>query len=181
MTIHVGDKFGKLSVIGLYCLISTHRLYASCGCECGKLVECYWQNLVHGRTKSCGCWRKTSEPYLASRHRKSFGYAAMVQLYNAYRSNAKRRQNSFSLTLEVFRKLTSSSCAYCGSLPSQINRLSKSANGYYTYNGVDRVDNSIGYEEANVVAACGCCNRAKGTMPRQKFVEWAKKVAQFCS
>ena len=181
MTIHVGDKFGKLSVVSLFCRLNSRRLYAECRCECGKTTECYWQNLVHERTKSCGCWRKTAEPYLASRRRKPFGHASAVQLYNAYRYHARCRRKSFSLSMEDFRRLTSSLCAYCGSPPAQVNKLSKPSNGDYVYNGLDRVDNTVGYEKENVVSCCGCCNRAKKNMLEKDFTAWLDRVVEFRS
>lgn len=36
-----------------YCFISGSK----CKCECGKIVECYDQNLKRNLTKSCGCFR----------------------------------------------------------------------------------------------------------------------------
>ena len=40
------------------------------------------------------------------------------------------------------------------------------------YNGLDRVDNSRGYEPSNVVPCCRRCNRAKDDMSSQEFMKW---------
>ena len=43
-------------------------------------------------------------------------------------------------------------------------------NGDYLYNGLDRVDNNKGYFEDNVVPCCGVCNKMKGTMKQEEFL-----------
>ena len=50
-------------------------------------------------------------------------------------------------------------------------------NGDYTYNGIDRVDNTRGYTLDNVVPCCFKCNRAKDTMTKEEFLEWVGRVA----
>lgn len=67
-------------------------------------------------------------------------------------------------------------CHYCGIEPS--NTYMKS---YYNvnYNGIDRVDNSIGYEMNNVVACCKMCNIAKNNNTEQEFLQWVKRLSEY--
>jgi hypothetical protein len=44
--------------------------------------------------------------------------------------------------------------------------------GKFTYNGIDRIDNSQGYIIDNVVPCCTKCNIAKGRQSIQEFKEW---------
>lgn len=50
-----GDRFGRLTIIER--LDSTKSIYR-CKCDCGKIKDVYKNNLVHGRTTSCGCRHK---------------------------------------------------------------------------------------------------------------------------
>ncbi len=92
-----------------------------------------------------------------------------------YIHNARKRQLSFNIEKEDFRRLTSQSCTYCGIVPSKIH-TSGTFLGSYTYNGLDRVDNEKGYELDNVTPCCETCNRAKLVMTREEFLNWVKQV-----
>jgi hypothetical protein len=48
-------------------------------------------------------------------------------------------------------------------------------------NGLDRVDNARGYESGNVVPCCDPCNRMKGTLSREAFLEHVALVAAWGS
>jgi hypothetical protein len=50
-------------------------------------------------------------------------------------------------------------------------------NGEFVYNGIDRLDCAIGYQPNNVVSCCAICNRAKGDMPFEAFIEWIIVIA----
>lgn len=59
---------------------------------------------------------------------------------------ARRRGIDWNLTPEQYEEITSKPCHYCaGSLPK-------------TYGGLDRIDNSKGYEPTNVLPCCTQCN-----------------------
>ena len=83
-----------------------------------------------------------------------------------YRRKAASRGIQFELTEEEFFALTSSDCFYCGEKPSRTNKASDRY-GHYVYNGVDRVDNSVGYATANCVPCCANCNYKKSAVTRQ--------------
>lgn len=79
------------------------------------------------------------------------------------------------MSKEFFEKITQENCHYCGKEPSQIKKNYYN-NGDHTYNGIDRIDNSKGYTEDNVVSCCSICNYAKKTATQSSFLEWIKKV-----
>lgn len=42
--------------------------------------------------------------------------------------------------------------------------------GPFTFNGIDRLDNSGGYVSGNIVSCCQRCNMAKGKMSAGDFI-----------
>lgn len=145
-----------------------------CSCDCGNEVWVYRQDLKSGHTKSCGCYR-------IDKMRQKPGEAGFKQLLYTYKNGAKIRNLEFNLSDECFELLTKGNCFYCGEPPScKTRNYSKiSEHSVYTYNGIDRVDNSIGYIEQNCVTACGICNIAKKDTNYKDFLDWVKKVYQF--
>lgn len=97
------------------------------------------------------------------------GVGAKNAALSCYRHAAKRRGLEDQLTDDEIFELHSSVCVYCGSPPS--NYKHKEYNGGYRYNGIDRVDNSIGYVKNNVVPCCKHCNIAKGTCSTREFLK----------
>ena len=99
----------------------------------------------------------------------------MGVVYAGYRKNAKRRNIKFNISKKFFKEITSENCYYCGSLSSNY-RAMKGYYGDFRYNGIDRIDNSIGYEENNCVPCCKKCNRSKDVMSKNDFIAWIKDV-----
>lgn len=95
------------------------------------------------------------------------------RLYNKYNLSAWNRQLSFNLSLNEFIILVNGNCSYCGAERSNFQNY-----GRYIlkYNGIDRADNSIGYQLENCVPCCKQCNYSKHTMNSTEFIIWAKKV-----
>ena len=81
----------------------------------------------------------------------------------------------FSLNREHLRELFSDSCFYCGTPPSLTHRRSGSPS-VFNFNGIDRLDNSRGYVEGNVVSCCKVCNFRKGAADKLEFILWIEKV-----
>ena len=68
-----GQKFGKLTVLSYIDVDNRHGSHWLCQCECGKQIVVFNQNLVQGKTTSCGCT-----------HIKSKGEQAIATLLNKY-------------------------------------------------------------------------------------------------
>lgn len=96
----------------------------------------------------------------------------------SYEHQAKRRGLTFELTKEQFAELTKQDCWYCGREPAQIKRDCHRApkGAYYIYNGIDRIDNAVGYTEANCIPCCGKCNWMKGTLHAEDFIVQIRKI-----
>lgn len=121
-------------------------------------------------------------PRLTRRKRhKGNSKSCLSNLRWAYEHQAKRRGLAFELTKGQFKELTKQDCWYCGQEPAQIKRCydSKTPKGaYYLYNGIDRVDNAVGYTEANCISCCGRCNWMKGTLHTEDFIIHIRKLAR---
>jgi hypothetical protein len=163
-----GKKFGKLTVVSFQEVGKNGRLW-KCICECGNTKIYTAGYLNSGRCLSCGCDRR-SQPRL------DFGESAFNELYGNYIRNARRRNVSFDLSREEFKELTSSKCFYCDREPEQIQRGGGKNSGVYVYNGIDRIDSSIGYERNNIVPCCGECNTAKNKTSQPSFYAWIDRV-----
>jgi len=104
------------------------------------------------------------------------GEAGLHSLISNLKASAKKRGYQFSLDIESVRQITSMECHYCGSVPSQVcvpsgnTNLARKNFGTYVYNGLDRVNNDLGYVLGNVVPCCAYCNIAKNDQSYEEFI-----------
>ena len=167
-----GQKFGRWTVIKRVYPNKNGRAMWLCKCECGTVKIIGGIRLRDGHTQSCGCLKK--ELLIESKKINS-GLASMRQAINSYKRSAKRRGLEYKLTEEQFAEITKRECFYCGAMPNSIQKATHQ-NGDYIYNGIDRIDNTKGYEIDNVVSCCASCNRAKWEMTLQEFKGWLKRI-----
>jgi hypothetical protein len=97
------------------------------------------------------------------------------ELLHRYKTGARIRKISFALTTQEFRALVFAKCHYCGVEPRQ-KCVASSRKEFVLYTGIDRVDNSKGYEAANCVPCCDICNKAKHTMSQSEFCAWIDRL-----
>jgi len=167
----IGKRFTRLVVIEDIGHISSHRHFR-CLCDCGKSVIVDGAKLKNNHTRSCGCIRKeTSRPKL----RKGYGESSLNRLIDSYKRNAKRKKITFILSRDDMISLFKGSCFYCGCEPSSIIS-GKNYYGECIYNGIDRLDNGVGYIVENVVSCCKECNYKKGSQGHTFFLQWVERV-----
>jgi hypothetical protein len=97
-----------------------------------------------------------------TRYRKSYpektkrynakGRRLLTSRFSRAQKQAERRGITFNLTLEEYLNTISNPCHYCD------NKIGKPVQ---TSTGLDRLDNSKGYELSNVVSCCWSCNRVR--------------------
>lgn len=175
-----GQRFGRLTalkVVERQRRGGTVELIWLCQCECGEQKRVR-RSVLGKSVNSCGCLRRESTRVrgMANKGRGlPFGVAAKNKLFDKYKRQAGWRGLAFSLSMEQFECLTKGDCYYCGVSPRQTTS-DRGANGQYTYNGIDRVDNNAGYVYENCVPCCGVCNRAKLIMSEKEFYDWINRV-----
>ena len=94
---------------------------------------------------------------------------AETVLFRRYKRSAIDRGIKFELSTDIFKKLIHSDCYYCGVKPKQIvNEM--------LYNGIDRLDNNLGYKFDNCLACCKICNRAKSDISESEFSSYLIRI-----
>ena len=160
-----GEQFGRWTALSP---IPSVRGFSKCmcKCECGTEKSVATRSLRNGESRSCGClarelMHKPRGPRQVPERR------AINAMFHDYKYNARVRKLSWDLTQEQFEQIASMDCFYCG-LPPAPRRYQ----GFITVpvNGIDRVDNTQGYEQDNVVATCTICNYAKCDRPYDDFI-----------
>ena len=158
----IGQKFNALTVVK-HC---PDRQSYECLCDCGKTTWAKTNALKIGKHKSCGCIKR--EPLLIGH------MAAKNDIYRNYKQAAKKRGYEFLLTKEEFVNLISGACHYCGTVGSLASAMV--AHKDFRHNGVDRVDNSVGYLKENTVSCCAACNRSKGVLGLEAWSAWLRAL-----
>ncbi len=154
------------------------RTMWECKCDCGNIHITSTDAFTRSKEPSCGCHRKEISMRLGINQSLPSGEASFNLLFRGYKYKAKDRGLSFNLSKELFKSLTKENCVYCGRSPSN-SIMGKFHNGAYIYNGIDRIDNTIGYTEENVVTSCQYCNMAKGTRPVEDFEQWLDQLVEY--
>lgn len=85
--------------------------------------------------------------------------------YRVYENSAVSRKKSFEISQEVFDKIRLNNCYLCGKQNSPDHQ-----------NGIDRVDNNIGYLEDNIKSCCWDCNGLKRDYSLDNLFEKMLKV-----
>ena len=171
----VGQRFNALVVIKRTASRDGWRhTYWECKCDCGNDHVASSNALKRGYSKSCGCLRLKTRTLPGD-------LGSFNTTYIQYKCNAKTRSHSFNLSKEDFREITSKSCAYCGSVPKPYYAKNRSVINVVPYlcNGVDRMNNKIGYEVGNCVPCCDLCNYMKRSMRVEDFLTHIRKIASY--
>jgi hypothetical protein len=176
-----GQTFNRLTVIEFSHKDENSKglAYWRCICVCGNIVVTRGTGLTNGQTKSCGCLQREFASTVIKKYGrktiKAVGVAALNNLYLSYKRSASRRKLNFNISINEFKIFTKRGCFYCGTPPIQIHG-DKRYNGGYIYNGIDRKDNTIGYEIKNCVSCCKICNILKMTLSAEEFLSHVERI-----
>jgi hypothetical protein len=175
LIINPDNKFGRLTVLKeaqRRIERGRKRRYFLVQCSCGIEFEVKGCSITSGNTTSCGCYAK--ERRLAARLLPDRELVALTHLFEERKRGAIKRGHSWNLTFEQFKKLVQSPCYYTKRPPSQVWK--SSGKSFCIVNGIDRKDNSIGYEIDNCVSCCKDVNYAKRMLSEQNFLTLVKEV-----
>lgn len=88
--------------------------------------------------------------------RRMLGVNAAGFFLNDSRKNDQKRGRENDLTREFIETMFERSCSYCGDSEGK--------------KSLDRIDNSIGHLQSNVVTSCVRCNLVRGQMPYEAWL-----------
>ena len=140
--------------------------------QCG--VE-FTPRAVGGKPQKCCCrscgtkyWR-ANRPIEDKKAQNSRDYLRKIKnpsaRYKDIAYHAKLRGHSFNITLDQFKQYWDSPCYCCGA--------------EYQGGGLDRIDNSIGYEVGNIAPCCIRCNKMKQNLSLQDFFTHMRTILNF--
>lgn len=171
-----GKRFGRLIVGTRKDSNRRGRTVWEVACDCGNVKNISGENLVRGKTSSCGCIQKESSARNGKLGTiKDRVKAGVNNLFAIYRYGAKVREVDWGLTVEEFESFLFCDCFYCGLEPSNTQR-EKSGDVSFRYSGLDRVNNRVGYFAENIVSCCSMCNKGKSVHSSKEFLEWIARV-----
>lgn len=152
-------------------------------CNCGRREKfCVTgDNLIRSRVIQCKLCKleKIGKSRLNAPKRIPTYESALNEMYSNYRYHAKKRNYVFELTKIDFKNIVELSCYYCGILSGRQLKTGIKKQYSWNVNGIDRLNNKIGYTISNSVACCSLCNKMKGTLTKDSFIEQAKKIYNF--
>ena len=125
---------------------------------------------AENRLRDKARWARDPSGYRAASRRRTRAWALRKPLdakWYSYRNHANERGFAFPITKEEFASIAMQPCAWCGT------HADESLRGFH---GIDRVDNSRGYEVSNCVSCCKWCNRAKDVRSAEDFKRWAVRL-----
>jgi hypothetical protein len=172
-----GDQFGRWTVISNKFYLrknlnipaykdNTRQAFYTCICACGSKKYVFETGLLRGSSKSCGCLRKelkiSKDPWKTE--------------FNIYKNHIfKLKPNlEFSINEYNFKSLSLNNCFYCGVEP---NIKTKTGNQYK--NGIDRLNNDIGYNLENCVSCCIECNFMKSSLNVDSFLNLVNNIYSY--
>ncbi len=144
-------------------------------CQCGQMVERVPADVRavvnRGHKASCPTCRQPS--------RLLEGDSAVIhRILTEYRNGARIRSLEFALNDNDIRTLVTGNCFYCGMPPSRkFQRGPKSH--ILLVNGIDRMNNRVGYVLSNVVSCCWECNRTKRDAPFDEWMNWLNRIVEY--
>ena len=179
-----GMKFGKWTVIGkgnVYYWNGKINSYKwECKCECGNIQHIPSGRLRAGRTIGC-------KPCFKARQKDRRYYTIYERLfYQRVTNNLNNRTNrglriSVSIDAQQYYEIAKNNCHYCNAEPVEYSpyKEKESERDVIYVNGVDRMDNTKGYEIGNCVPCCYSCNSMKMDMTVNDFKNKINKLYEF--
>ena len=110
-------------------------------------------------------WRVANPEKVKAINQKKIN--SMDSQYRVYKSCAIAKQLKFEITLDEYKSIVTSPCHYCGIVQEK------------GFNGMDRMDSTLGYVMGNCVSSCEMCNFMKKCMSPDVFVKIAQHIDSY--
>lgn len=155
---YLNKTFGNIRIFE-YSHKKGYRSYYKGEClRCGKTNSIRTDDLLR-KPKSCIHCVKNLQKEIADLKYSEF--RKYKNIFNRYKGNSKFRDREFNLTLENVIKFVNSNCHYCNNINSE---------------GIDRINNEIGYTIDNTVPCCKICNQMKHCFSKEIFLNQIKLI-----
>jgi hypothetical protein len=171
-----GNVYGKLTVVSRADNDKNGFGKWICKCDCGNKSIVAGINLRKEKgTRSCGCLK--NEIMFTKRS----GNAVFGIILRNIKSDCKKRNLPFNITLEDVKEITVQPCSYCKREPYELKCRyqrpdSTVENDCLLLNGIDRIIPSKGYTKGNITPCCKYCNRAKSDLTLDEFKNLIKLI-----
>jgi hypothetical protein len=162
-----GVRYGKLTVVKWSHYGQNNCKMWECICDCGNTTFVSTSNLRNGSTTSCKCnqYKKKEEHYYYNGFKDITG-----SRWNNTVWSARCRNLTFNITKEFVWELINKQNFKCKISGLPITFKDNSAS-------IDRLDNSIGYEENNIQLVHKDINRMRNSYTLEYFIQICKLVA----
>jgi hypothetical protein len=91
----------------------------------------------------------------------------IFKYYQVYKNSSESKQLAFNFSKEEYVKLVELPCNYCGIMQEK------------GFNGIDRVNSTIGYIKDNCVSCCAMCNYMKGCLDKDIFIQRVEHIITY--
>lgn len=175
--IEENQKYGKLTILSIcpsYKSInkttgkqsSARRFLTKCDCGKERIVKRRYL-LTNSEPCCCKC-AFGKRPQSLKRQDK------YIRIYKMLIASAKKRSKTCLIDFDDFKKIIIKDCYYCNEPP----KLLKWEKKFEIFvNGIDRLNNNIGYELHNCVPCCAICNTMKMCLNVDDFYSHIKKIS----
>ena len=145
---------------------TTKRVCTQCGKDFEAFKTRYGKESVKCSTCNTSQAKQDAKRKDRVRNYKEEKGRNIEQYYKDYIKGSAKRGYEFNLDFNTFSQLVLAECQYCGhKTEGEIN-------------GIDRVDNSIGYSMDNCVTACWKCNKIKHVYHKDFFLEKCSLISK---
>jgi hypothetical protein len=167
---NIGDIHAKNTILSRAYVNGKVEYFVKC--DCGDFR---WVRSDILKKNKWGC-RKCANKF----SRKKLGESYVIgAAWHSLNGNAKSRNLFVEITKTDFINIAKQNCFYCGEEPKKTSHANLPEwSTPAKLNGIDRIDNSLGYTIKNSVACCYICNRGKMDMSLQDFKDWIKKLSK---
>lgn len=99
-------------------------------------------------------------------------------IYSRYKYSAKIRNYEFNLSYEKLKDIVSRDCFHCGSEPIETlkSKYINTTDIPVKHNGIDRMNNELGYSDFNSLPCCSMCNIIKRNLSLDDFISHIHKI-----
>ena len=147
-------KEANYEKVALYCI--QHRK---------KMIEENTEKYLEHNAEVMKKWRDANPEKVKEINEKTKNN--IYKYYQVYKNSAEVKQLSFEFNKEEFVQIVESPCNYCGIIQEK------------GFNGIDRLNSTIGYIKDNCVTCCAMCNYMKGCLDKNIFIQRVEHIVTY--